>query len=841
MAFCVRSERKMEFQKKRPSIPGPGQYIKLIIKNEAKDKTIFPPFQASAKRGPLMKIKDVPGPGSYNLDDNKPKTAENVNYEKNINDKEEDKLQDIIITNFNTKEKNYNNNSIITNIMGKNSSITNSSKFNNISLIKDAKKNKSFTSKDINLQSLHNSKISDQNLASIINNLEEEILSSYYQNEKLGFLSQATRFNKKRDIDTANSPGPGSYYEPTSNTTNETKNKIKKGNKKLKAASLVEKTGSLNRVISIPSKMMNGYIYEDKNNKKSEIETTSINNSIEDSTYSKNKNLFNNTFQNYHNSSFLMNNTKYNNDNKSNKDLKLLINNAILMSDNINTSTNELVGPGSYNVSLIEKNNNIVNWSNGFCLKKINQKNELKKKLKLIEEMKKKGECNIYNKNLYKTNFKKFQKILSPCLSQKQMKIPKSNSLNNEEILSFRTSFIPNKSDIPGPGYYSNELIKPENDILSKDRKEEENNNEKINKIPEISNGKYICGNLKIFQNFGSNCERPFNKSKSLEDLGPTTYFKQKNKFEPKKKKTIYDKLILGKTQMSRTVRNNFDFYFPDVPNDNDDNQNEILYKSKTNRGHTKIPNTSSFFNPNTKRENSSLEKNRKNSTILNSQTLGYHTNKSKTFYDIPGPGAYELSQTFIKPSFSSTQMMKSNVKRFPSNNNGNPGPGTYQNLHSLGIEGKIILKKVTDKKYKSFGKDLFREKKIKKIIEINKKKREVPGVGTYNPEKNNSIIYKIYSKLNFRQSFQSPFLNSSERFIQHKNNEKISPSSYEPYKYEKEQKNIQYMAFNKANRLNDELDGIKKNDWFLAGPGSYDLRPEWNKKSYNILFSANQ
>jgi hypothetical protein len=161
--------------------------------------------------------------------------------------------------------------------------------------------------------------------------------------------------------------------------------------------------------------------------------------------------------------------------------------------------------------------------------------------------------------------------------------------------------------------------------------------------------------------------------------------------------------------------------------------------------------------------------------------------------------------------------------------------------LHSLGIEGKIILKKVTDKKYKSFGKDLFREKKIKKIIEINKKKREVPGVGTYNPEKNNSIIYKIYSKLNFRQSFQSPFLNSSERFIQHKNNEKISPSSYEPYKYEKEQKSIQYMAFNKANRLNDELDGIKKNDWFLAGPGSYDLRPEWNKKSYNILFSANQ
>ena len=35
---------------------------------------------------------------------------------------------------------------------------------------------------------------------------------------------------------------------------------------------------------------------------------------------------------------------------------------------------------------------------------------------------------------------------------------------------------------------------------------------------------------------FGSNCDRFIHKNKSMEDLGPTTYFIEKNKFEPNPK-----------------------------------------------------------------------------------------------------------------------------------------------------------------------------------------------------------------------------------------------------------------------------------------------------------------
>ena len=38
MAFCVRSERKMEFQDNKPSVPGPGQYLKITLKNKLNEE-----------------------------------------------------------------------------------------------------------------------------------------------------------------------------------------------------------------------------------------------------------------------------------------------------------------------------------------------------------------------------------------------------------------------------------------------------------------------------------------------------------------------------------------------------------------------------------------------------------------------------------------------------------------------------------------------------------------------------------------------------------------------------------------------------------------------------------
>ena len=69
MAFCVRSERNIEFNPK-DNYPGPGQYIKLSPRIVLNNKRKFPPFFSSAKRSSFIKLNNIPGPGSYNLNKN---------------------------------------------------------------------------------------------------------------------------------------------------------------------------------------------------------------------------------------------------------------------------------------------------------------------------------------------------------------------------------------------------------------------------------------------------------------------------------------------------------------------------------------------------------------------------------------------------------------------------------------------------------------------------------------------------------------------------------------------------------------------------------------------------
>jgi len=68
MAFCVRSERKMDYFIKDNINVGPGQYFYDTDKNYIKNR-IRPPFQMSSQRDSLYKTNDNPGPGSYDLID----------------------------------------------------------------------------------------------------------------------------------------------------------------------------------------------------------------------------------------------------------------------------------------------------------------------------------------------------------------------------------------------------------------------------------------------------------------------------------------------------------------------------------------------------------------------------------------------------------------------------------------------------------------------------------------------------------------------------------------------------------------------------------------------------
>ena len=795
MAFCIRSERKMGFQNKIKSFPGPGQYDGMTKKNKLNKKMNYPPFHSSAQRNLLINNSDTPGPGSYNL--NKSYSPETSTYQNKIGN--------------NSIEKN-NNNSIKSNIIYQNSSLTNTSKINNISLKKKFK-NKSFSSNDLN------SKHSDEKFHNFCINLNIGFLSPIHCNEKLGFLSQTKRFDKS-ELDKENFPGPGSYNESINSTINESKLKPK-----LKNASLVEKTGSLKRVISIPSKKMNGYIYGNTNNHKntSYIFDSDNNNSSKALSLSLKNNIIN-SIKNNSKTKILNEKASFCND------LDLFINQiSFLNSDMNNSDTNEIIGPGSYDAKLKSKNNNIINWSKSFNLKKINQKKELQKRIKLIEEMRKVGEYNAYKLNLNK------MKNIKPLKSNrfhKDFKLIKRNNLQNKILDSFRNSFIPNKSDIPGPGYYNKEIIKRENNVLYKDKIEiNEKNNSNIN------NKNSIDETIKIDKYIDS----PFNKSKSSEDLGPTTYFKEKNKYEPEKKNTIYKNIILGKTQMSCSVINNSDFYSPEIIDNKKSNEIKKQNESQNNSRNNKTNKKTSTYSP----LNSNSKTERNSSSIQNHRKNPYNKPliellKMNSLDGNPGPGAYELSQTFIKPSFSSTSIMENKGERFIYKINENPGPGSYQNININSFDlDKQIIKKNNELNYEYFQEDYYKERRIKNIIEFNKRGNEVPGTGSYNIDERNSILYKICSRFNPSQSYYSPFMNSSGRFEKKKKgNVSLSPTLYDPYEFENIPKNKKYILFNKAIRFNRILENKRKNEWFFAGPGSYNLTPIWNKKSFNILFS---
>ena len=744
MAFCTRSERKMEFQEKSPLIPGPGYYDKLTPTNEQNYNRIFPPFSTSGNRIPIENKNNVPGPGSYNLDSNNSNSIDNISPIK---------------INKYKKSNKKNNNIFRFSLNNTNSSIISKKKIID----------KCISTKDL---------IPNKTVELFCSNLESSLNYPFYQNEKLGFLSQAIRFDKKNDIDSANSPGPGSYLSPIRKAINESKIKEKFDNRLFRTASF-EKNGSICSFINNSSKI--------KINTNSDCEEKNISfNSSQEATTTSKGNLINNTFQNNSNLSMITNNDSKNILNKTNN---ILIIEPIIEKSKNKNNKNESIGPGYYNALLTKKNNNAINWSKGFNLKQIRQKNELIKKLKLIEEMKKKGDVFLRNKN-------------TQCQSPKEMKSLKNDK---KKINSSRSSYIPNKNGIPGPGYYGKETTHPEIDIFNKKNK---NLDEEAN------------------QCFGSRSERFMNKCISVEDLGPTTYFMPKNKYEETKKVNIYQQLKLGKNRIKR----NYDSYQNNsnlINSNKKEKNNSVSSTSKTDRTILSEYNSIKELNPDKKNQKlRSLKKMNLNSF---NQTQDSRTIYSKS----PGPGTYELSHNFIKQSFSLTPTMESKNKRFTDDDNGNPGPGSYEKLKTFESCWQIVLKKFLEKKYNNYQLDKKKEERIKKIIELNKMKNEIPGVGSYNIDKKNSINYKISSKYNAIQCYESPFLNSSGRFM-YNTNDDISPASYDPYKYEKKNKNNQYKIFNKENRFNNEL-----RPWIIAGPGSYDLEPLWNKKSFNILFSS--
>ena len=776
MAFCFRSERKMEFQTGEDKFtPGPGQYLDTTSKIDFINK-VHPPFQTSAKRDMNFKNTDTPGPGSYDLDRNNTFGYLNIKKYKKIIDNDNNEIKTI------NNDKNSNNSSLIninnvSNINIKNTHFTNSSmipdnsfnKYNNNSINYTANKKNESILKTKNSSTVFNKNdVSESNVTTIFGC---NVLNHSLNSEKFGFLSQTSRFIEQNDFNKINCPGPGTYEL---NKERNIYNKISNKNNKLKSSSIkINKTGSLNRIISIPSKIMNGYIYED------EINKSLINGK-------NNKNLKKPTAK--LNEDYITN---------RNKKMQLIMNPNITNEKNKNSTTSEFIGPGTYDIFIKQKGNGVMSWIKSSNPTLIKQKEEAMKQMEIIDEIKKIGDistaCSNDEEKKIPFLYRNFGNTIDN--SKKMENIKNYIKMTKNNIINSRCDFyLPDKKDIPGPGYYSKEITKLKEQLKINENNDNNKNNE-IKKLPELNYRKFQIGSKEKIENcFGSSRDRFISNSKSMKDLGPTTYFLSRNKYTPDTKPHFFNQLKLGKTLISDGFDINFDtIYYPKgIPPELQKNNSVPLFKTKN----------------------------------------------KKSEFKIPGPGTYELSHTFIKHSTSNIQLMQNNIERFIEKFNENPGPGTYyENILNNSCDNIKKVASSSKKNKNSVEKDfeLYRKmQKIERIRRLNKKRNEIPGVGSYNPGFSETIDYKMRSKYNPKQSYQSPFMYSSGRFNYAKD-DSVSPAIYDPKKIDKKN----FVSFSKAERFGqNEFDhnGI----WHLAGPGSYDLnKDEWNKKSFNSLFAG--
>ena len=585
----------MEYIKKDKLKIGPGQYFKSTEKNNI-IKRKRPPFHISTSRDYYYKIKDTPGPGSYDLIDN----------------------------------KSYNN--------------------------------KSYNNKDSTYISTNNNK--NNNISSIMFN------SSY--------LSKNTRNKKKNSIYVISEGDNTEKYITINNNKlpnlpkeENNKNKInyKNKSKRIKNHLKIE-LGSLQRTISIPSKDMNGYEY----------------------------NL--------------------------NKTLNLLID---------KTNTKEYMGPGKYDVNLVQKPKSILEWSKTLNIIEIKKRKEEKTKNETIEKLKQSGDIIAKTKFTKNKKLQQFLKLKSQRILGNQKKGLNvlnmklfTNKINKKPkiFLCSRDSFILDKKDIPGPGYYTKDLIKEKN----------EKNKDEINV--------YEGG-------FGSGCNRFIYKNNSMQDLGPTTYFIEKSKYEKQKKPDIFSHL-----KNKRLI------------------DDKIVIKKKEN----KMPGPGSY----------DLSHSFINKSFCKGELMSYNKNRFKSeIKQNPGPGSYifiddinnnknKIMKKIINSTFDvEEQRKKKKLELIKKENNKVPDVGTYNLEEFDSISNNIKMKFNRKLSYNSpflmsSGRFLYKNNKIdlpiynskyikknSNYIVFSKSKRfknnnseYLTGPGCYELINNNQWNKKTFNKL---------------------------------------------------------------------------------------------
>jgi len=290
-------------------------------------------------------------------------------------------------------------------------------------------------------------------------------------------------------------------------------------------------------------------------------------------------------------------------------------------------------------------------------------------------------------------------------------------------------------------------------------------------------NGQINLFKINKSQNFGSNSPKFFKIHTENGLIGPGSYFLEKNKYEPK-----FESQIHIKKYDKKNVENNKDIgvFMSNVRNNNTERH--------------------------------------------------------------PGPGQYDLEKDFIKKETSNVQSFGTLSERFTRAKSFDSKGITELNIENNKYKNNY---KFDDKlKYKIDSKYLELKRKEE---EKEKKKREMymmssqkPSVGTYSPEKMNSISYNVLSRINPYRNKIAPFNVMNARF-------ENLPKTFKSYKVNvpgpgKYEVASAYNALNKSKK-NYNVFGVdsqrKENCTDLIGPGLYEQNSpnSWNKKTFNILF----
>ena len=284
-------------------------------------------------------------------------------------------------------------------------------------------------------------------------------------------------------------------------------------------------------------------------------------------------------------------------------------------------------------------------------------------------------------------------------------------------------------------------------------------------------------------QNFGSNSPKFKEIKTETNILGPGTYFKEKNKYEPKIKTVLHIKLPEKiNTKKEKSV------YIENIINKNKEKKlGPGEYNIKTEYIKKEVSNNKSFGSSVERfheKEITPNKKSKKDTNINNNNDVKNYINQSKL----------------------------------------------EENIKSLNLNKKI--------------KNLIKLEKIKKKEKLHRAPyiyKPIPCVGTYSPEITKSIYYEVFSKLNPYRNTVAPFNMINTRFSQIKNprlgkKETPGPADYEVLPAFKAL-NLDKRKYNIFGQ-NEQRESIIKNAK-VPGPGLYNLNKpnEWNIKSYNVLF----